>query len=357
MSKRVVDINGWITIKDNPILKAGIFPYLGSEIGQGEPSRVYKVLRSEEELSKPETIKSFELVPLINEHFVLGELGTDTDDKSIDGIVGESIYFEAPYLKSNIKVFGKHIKKLIEVGKIELSAGYSCKYIPSENNPDYDFIQTDIRANHLALVEAGRNGSDVAVQDALKFTLDSKELLMNLEDILAQISALSDEDKAKLLATLKPTEDENTKVETEVAKDEEKAVATDMENKKVAKNEEKAVATDMENKKVAKNEETSVEWEEAIKQEAVKEVMSELAEVKEIASDLTDVVGEIPSVAMDSKAKLVAYGLDKLKIKAKKGEELATLRGYLQHKRADKYEPIVAQDSAISKSLNVWGGR
>ncbi len=339
MSKRVVDINGWITIKDNPILKAGIFPYLGSEIGQGEPSRVYKVLRSEEELSKPETIKSFELVPLINEHFVLGELGTDTDDKPIDGIVGESIYFEAPYLKSNIKVFGKHIKKLIEVGKIELSAGYSCKYIPVENNPDYDFIQTDIRANHLALVEAGRNGSDVAVQDALKFTLDSKELLMNLEDILAQISALSDEDKAKLLATLKPAEDENTKVEEEVAKDEDKEVATDMENKEVAKDAETPVDV------------------EAIKQEAVKEVMTELAEVKEIANDLTEVIGEIPPVAMDSKAKLVAYGLDKLKIKAKKGEELATLRGYLQHKRADKYEPIVAQDSAINKPLNVWGGR
>lgn len=339
MSKRVVDINGWITIKDNPILKAGIFPYLGSEIGQGEPTRVYKVLRSEEELSKPETIKSFELVPLINEHFVLGELGTDTDDKSIDGIVGESIYFEAPYLKSNIKVFGKHIKKLIEVGKIELSAGYSCKYIPVENNSDYDFIQIDIRANHLALVEAGRNGSDVAVQDALKFTLDSKELLMNLEDILAQISALSEEDKAKLLATLKPAEDENTEVEKEVAKD---------EKKEVAKDEEKT--------EVAKDAETPVDVE-AIKQEAVKEVMSELAEVKEIANDLTEVIGEIPPVAMDSKAKLVAYGLDKLKIKAKKGEELATLRGYLQHKRADKYEPIVAQDSAINKPLNVWGGR
>lgn len=339
LSKRVVDINGWITIKDNPILKAGIFPYLGSEIGQGEPSRVYKVLRSEEELSKPETIKSFELVPLINEHFVLGELGTDTDDKPIDGIVGESIYFEAPYLKSNIKVFGKHIKKLIEVGKIELSAGYSCKYFPVENNPDYDFIQTDIRANHLALVEAGRNGSDVAVQDALKFTLDSKELLMNLEDILAQISALSDEDKAKLLATLKPAEDENTEVEKEVAKDEDKEVATDMENTEVAKDAETPVDV------------------EAIKQEAVKEVMSELAEVKEIANDLTEVIGEIPPVAMDSKAKLVAYGLDKLKIKAKKGEELATLRGYLQHKRADKYEPIVAQDSALNKPLNVWGGR
>lgn len=345
MSKRVVDLNGWITIKDNPILKAGIFPYLGSEIGQGEPSRVYKVLRSEEELSKPETIKSFELVPLINEHFVLGELGTDTDDKPIDGIVGESIYFEAPYLKSNIKVFGKHIKKLIEVGKIELSAGYSCKYIPVENNPDYDFIQTDIRANHLALVEAGRNGSDVSVQDALKFTLDTKELLMNLEDILAQISALSDEDKAKLLAALKPAEDENTKVEEEVAKDEDKEVATDAENTEVAKDKEKT-EVDVDPVDV-----------EAIKQEAVKEVMTELAEVKEIASDLTEAIGEIPPLAMDSKAKLVAYGLEKLKIKANKGEELATLRGYLQHKRADKYEPIVAQDSALNKPLNVWGGK
>ena len=349
MSKRVVDINGWITIKDNPILKAGIFPYLGSEIGQGEPTRVYKVLRSDEELSKTETIKSFELVPLINEHFVLGELGTDTDDKSIDGIVGESIYFEAPYLKSNIKVFGKHIKKLIEVGKIELSAGYSCKYIPVENNPDYDFIQTDIRANHLALVEAGRNGSDVAVQDALKFTLDSKELLMNLEDILAQISALSDEDKAKLLATLKPAE---------VAKDEEKEVAKEVE-KEVAKDEEKAVATDMEKTEVAKDEEKTVAKDEEKTDEAiVNKIISEVAEIKEIANEIMQATGnEIPSVAMDSKANLVAYGLDTLKIKAKKGEELATLRGYLQHKRADKYEPIVAQDSAINKPLNVWGGR
>ena len=157
---------------------------------------------------------------------------------------------------------------------------------------------------------------------------------MNLDDILAQISALSDEDKAKLLATLKPAEDENKEVE----KVEDKEVATDIENKEVAK--------DVEPVDV-----------EAIKQEAVKEVMEELAEVKEIANDLTEVIGEIPSVAMDSKAKLVAYGLDKLKIKAKQGEELATLRGYLQHKRADKYEPIVAQDSAINKPLNIWGGR
>ena len=170
---------------------------------------------------------------------------------------------------------------------------------------------------------------------------------MNLEDILAQISALSEEDKAKLLAAFKPAE--NTEVEKEVAK-------TEVAKTEVAKDEEKAVATDMEKTEVAKDAETPVDVE-AIKQEAVKEVMSELAEVKEIANDLTEVIGEIPPVAMDSKSKLVAYGLDKLKIKAKKGEELATLRGYLQHKRADKYEPVVAQDSAINKPLNVWGGR
>ena len=164
---------------------------------------------------------------------------------------------------------------------------------------------------------------------------------MNLEDILAQISALSDEDKAKLLATLKPAEDENTEVEKEVAKDEEKAVATDME-KEVAKDEDKTVAKDEE------------KTDEAI----VNKIISVVAEIKEIANEIEQATGKgIPSVAMDSKAKLVAYGLDTLKVKTKKGEELATLRGYLQHKRADKYEPIVTQDSVISKSLNVWGGR
>ena len=53
----------------------------------------------------------------------------------------------------------------------------------------------------------------------------------------------------------------------------------------------------------------------------------------------------------------VEVGLKFEPYQAKKGEELATLRGYLQHKKADKYEPIVAQDSAINKPLNVWGGR
>ncbi|MBG3014860.1 DUF2213 domain-containing protein, partial [Proteus mirabilis] len=74
----------------------------------------------------------------------------------------------------------------IEGGKIELSPGYRCIYdfTPGEFNGErYDAIQRHIRANHLALVDEGRTGADVAVQDHSVITIDTKELIrMNPED-------------------------------------------------------------------------------------------------------------------------------------------------------------------------------
>ena len=72
MSAQSVDINGYVEVKGNPISKVGVYPYLGREIGAPEPDRVYKIYRPEEELSSPETIASFKLVPLVDEHAMLG---------------------------------------------------------------------------------------------------------------------------------------------------------------------------------------------------------------------------------------------------------------------------------------------
>lgn len=62
MSKRIYDENGWLFIPKNPISKAGVFPYLGSEIGAPEPTRIYNVLRSPEELEK--SAETFRLIPI-----------------------------------------------------------------------------------------------------------------------------------------------------------------------------------------------------------------------------------------------------------------------------------------------------
>jgi len=180
-SKRRMDWNGFMEVRDNPISKEGVFPYLGSEIpGAPNPEQIYYVYRPAEELARQETIDSFKLMPFIDEHEVLGVGGMPAERKGIQGTIGEQVYFDPPYLRGNIKIHSSAAQSLIKAGKVELSPCYGCDWSPEvgtfEGKP-YQYVQRNIMGNHLALVEEGRTGPDVAVQDHRKFTLDSAELL------------------------------------------------------------------------------------------------------------------------------------------------------------------------------------
>lgn len=224
---RRIDENGFLEIEGNPLTKVGVFPYLGSEIGAPNPDEVYHVFRPADELER--AADSFRLQPFINEHEWLGVNGTPAEKKGVLGVIGEQIVFDYPYLRGNVKIHSTIAQDLIDAGKIELSAGYKCRYEPEagvfEGQP-YQYVQRDIRCNHLALVREGRSGPDVAVLDRRSIiTIDTKELLpMTIEELLAAIAKLSDEDKAKLLAGLTPAADEDKDEEDEAkakAKDEE----------------------------------------------------------------------------------------------------------------------------------------
>jgi hypothetical protein len=195
---RIIDPNGYMTIPDNPISKVGVFPYMGSEINAPEPNRIYQVYRPEEELSSPATIESFKLLPFINDHVMLGALGIPVEQKGMQGVLGENIYYDAPYLRGPLRIHTSAAQALVNNGKIDLSPGYTSRYefTPGVfNGQAYDAIQRDIRGNHLALVDEGRTGPDVSVQDQtvsghFTITLDSAEVLAmpsTLEELLALI--------------------------------------------------------------------------------------------------------------------------------------------------------------------------
>src|SRR5574337_242989 len=175
-SARMEDINGFVEIQGNPLSKVGVFPYLGCQIDPAlQPDKIYYVYRPEEELSNPECIKSFRLSPWIDEHIMLGEGGVPAEQKGVEGVIGENVYYDAPYLKGNLKIFSNSLANLIENGKKELSIGYRCLYELTPgvyNGQRYDAIQRCIRGNHVALVTEGRAGPDVAVLDSFKITLD-----------------------------------------------------------------------------------------------------------------------------------------------------------------------------------------
>lgn len=185
MTQRTVDVNGWFEVKRNPISRVGVFPYRGAQCGLegADAERIVRVYRPEEELSNPECVESFKLVPWVDDHTMLGpaENGTTPAEvKGVQGVIGEDVFYDSGVLYGNIKAFSDSLGRLIEAGKKQLSAGYRCVYDWTAgvfNGQPYDCVQRQIRGNHLALVKEGRMGPSVAVMDSFTFTFDAKEAL------------------------------------------------------------------------------------------------------------------------------------------------------------------------------------
>ena len=167
MSKEIDD-NGFWLIEDNPVSIEGVYPYLGKTIdARLEPDRIYQVYRPFEELSNPETLKSFDGIPFIDDHEMLGEGFTPADKRPAAGVMMNP-RAENGMLRADLKIFSEGMKDKIAGGKKELSLGYQCSYQLKRgvwNGKPYDAIQRDLRGNHIALVDKGRMGAEVRVYD------------------------------------------------------------------------------------------------------------------------------------------------------------------------------------------------
>ncbi len=215
-----VDHNDFWYIKDNPLSKVGVFPYLGKQISSElEPDKIYQVYRPAEELLSDETINSFKLLPIVDDHTMLGtEPGMmPAEEKGVHGTSGSDVYGKDGKLYGDLKIYSETLKDEIEAGKKELSMGYFCDYELTPGTFDgqhYDAVQRNIRGNHIALVEEGRMGSDVRVMDR-KITMDSmKEINSMVKSAKRGIRRVFDEDVDKrelirevMAIAAKPNED------------------------------------------------------------------------------------------------------------------------------------------------------
>lgn len=167
--KKHVDHNGYWYIENNPISRTGVFPYLGKQISDElEPDKVYQVYRPAEELFSPEAMASFKLMPLVDDHTMLGKDYTPAEQKGIEGVLGEKIERSGDMLTADIKIYSESLKDEIRNGKKELSLGYFCDYDLTPGTykgQHYDAVQRNLRGNHIALVDKGRMGREVRVMD------------------------------------------------------------------------------------------------------------------------------------------------------------------------------------------------
>lgn len=363
------DINGYVTIESNPISRAGVFQYLGRSIdATAEPDRIYNVYRPAESLSEPEALESFKLMPIIDDHTMLGpqEKGlTPAEQKGTHGTTGEAVFYEpqTQTLFANLRMFSQSILDKIRAGKIDLSMGYRCAYKKIsgffEGMP-YDYIQTNIRGNHLALVDEAR--CNVAVLDH-RFTYDARDVIQTGDSKMADQNK-GDEGKEKtidlaevhkymkdnaplwnelkdMMGEKKDGEGKDTDIspsgdiagdEDEKKKAEDKAKDEAEAEKKKAEDKAKDESEKKEDKGMDAKEVTRIAT--AAAREAVKgaptfaDFAKEAAARDDLYTRLTPLTG-----AFDHKEKTLAqvaeYGVQKLGLKAPKGQEIVAIDSYL----------------------------
>ena len=166
---RTKDVDGRLHVRDCRISKANVCGYLGREIPNSEalglqPDRVYQMYRRAEDLEA--AAPTFEGIPLMMHH-----VSSSADDPRTDMIIGcvRNVRWVAPYLVADLDVWvGEGIEAIESERQQELSPGY--RYTPVMNSgvldgKPYEGMMTAIYANHLAIVDTGRTGPDVYVND------------------------------------------------------------------------------------------------------------------------------------------------------------------------------------------------
>ena len=177
---------GFRDVLENPGSKVKVAGYAGAEVAGRqelglEANKPYMMLRPADELEiAAATINRLPIELWHND--------TDADNlpkMQIIGSMGSDGRFDGTYLRNSLCFTDGEVIRMIteaEPGLKELSLSYfyDPDMTPGEwNGIPYDGVMRNIRGNHLALVDKGRAGRDVAVQDRDSMTPHNRENLMS----------------------------------------------------------------------------------------------------------------------------------------------------------------------------------
>ena len=182
---------GYLLCLNVPVARTGTQEYLPEELGlpagNGPPGLI-PVIRPEEEVFSPETIASFEGMPVTNDHPPDGvDIGNiKALQKGHAHNVRRGSGEDRDLLLADLIITDPVLIGLIMDGKREISCGYT--YELCEENGKY--IQRRIRGNHVAVVDAGRAGPRVCIKDHMARTDERRKRTMkkSLSKILARMA-------------------------------------------------------------------------------------------------------------------------------------------------------------------------
>jgi len=165
-------------LKANPVVtRTGIFLYQNSD------GSIRRELRHPDDVFERASLDTLSMIPITNMHPDQGFVNSENSKQLKVGSTGQQIEPDGKFVRVPVVINDDEAVKTVKDGTRELSLGYDTDLVMDPGVYDgepYDARQTNIRYNHLAIVDFARAGSRA------KISLDSKDAIQLTGDISAQ---------------------------------------------------------------------------------------------------------------------------------------------------------------------------
>ncbi|WP_407488462.1 DUF2213 domain-containing protein [Acinetobacter baumannii] len=163
---REITPEGYLLCRDVPIARIGTLMYADGEVPvAADNTGLIIIYRGEEVLFDPITIASAEGKPITDDH--PADWVTPDNWKELSKGFGKDVRrgegADSDYLMADLLVTDKETIQKVLDGKVEISLGYDADYLETSKGKG---LQSNIRVNHIALVEKGRCGSRCSIGDS-----------------------------------------------------------------------------------------------------------------------------------------------------------------------------------------------
>lgn len=169
---------GFLHIKNVPIARTGVFPYLKSN---GELINEAKLPN---DLLADSAVESANMKPITDDH-PQEMVNIGNTSRYMKGITADNAHVDGDKVKVDMTITDKALIDEIQKGKQELSIGFQTDVVPIKgeyNGQKYDSAQKNIQINHVAVVKRGRAGHSVRLTgDSAEMVIDSEEKGSSME--------------------------------------------------------------------------------------------------------------------------------------------------------------------------------
>ena len=153
------------------VARTGVQQYLAGELGLQDraANEVVNVYRPPEEVFAPESLKSYKDKDITNDHPQSMVNADSFKELSVGHTTDAARPEDDQYVVVDLILKDADAIKKVEDGKAALSAGYEAQYHYepgyTEDGTPYEYVQRNIRINHVALVDKARAGPGAKLYD------------------------------------------------------------------------------------------------------------------------------------------------------------------------------------------------